>query len=173
MNEDAGKNVNLSVNRKYLLWLSISGFFLSLDQLTKLYVHLEFKLSESMAIIPNYFNLTYVRNYGAAFGVFGQAHPMFRDAFFLIIPPIALIVIFFLLRKTAVTETKQIVALSLVFGGALGNYIDRLKYRYVIDFIDFHYHDKLSWPAFNIADACIVVGICLLLFFLAREPKQT
>ena len=68
----------------------------------------------------------------------------------------------------------QVLALSLIFGGAIGNYIDRLRFGYVIDFLDFHLRDLYSWPAFNVADSTIVAGVCmlLLLMLVTKSPAK-
>lgn len=159
--------------KKKYLWLAvISGFLIAIDQLTKIYVHTSFHLGESTVIIPKFFNLTYVRNFGAAFGFLAESHPSFREIFFLLMPPVALGIILMILRGVKDNDTKQIVALSCIFGGAIGNYIDRLRFRYVIDFLDFHWNDKLSWPAFNVADSAIVGGVCLLLIMMVMEGKE-
>ncbi len=140
----------------------------------KVYVHTHFHLGESVIVIPNFFNLTYVRNFGAAFGFLAESHPSFREIFFLSMPPIALVIILGILRGVKDTDTKQIIALSSIFGGAIGNYIDRVRFRYVIDFLDFHLYNRWSWPAFNIADMAIVggVGLLLLLMFLENKKKD-
>ena len=159
--------------KKKYLWLAvISGFFIAIDQLTKIYVHTSFHLGESVVVIPNFFNFTYVRNFGAAFGFLAESHPSFRELFFLSMPPIALVIILGILRGVKDDDTKQIIALSSIFGGAIGNYIDRLRFRYVIDFLDFHFINKWSWPAFNIADMAIVGGVCLLLLLMFIEKKK-
>jgi signal peptidase II len=158
--------------KKKYLWLAvISGVVIALDQLVKLYIHTSFHLGESTVVIPNFFNLTYVRNFGAAFGFLAEAHPSFREMFFLAMPPIALVIILMILRGVKDDDTKQIIALSCIFGGAIGNYIDRLRFRYVIDFLDFHLNNKYSWPAFNLADSAIVGGVCLLLLMMLIENK--
>lgn len=154
---------------KYLLLASISGFLIALDQVTKMYVHTKFALGESITVIDGYFNITYVRNPGAAFGFLAQSQQEFREAFFLIIPIVAVVIILNLLRKIPDDDKLQAVALSLIFGGAIGNYIDRIRFRYVIDFLDFHIQNKYVWPAFNVADSAIVVGVILLLIFMKNE----
>jgi signal peptidase II len=160
------------MKKKYLVLLVLSALIVSLDQLTKLFVHTQFRLGESMTIIPNLFNFTYVRNYGAAFGFMSESHPAFREVFFLSMPPIALLIIILILRTVQDDDWKQIVSLSLIFGGAIGNYIDRLRFRYVIDFIDLHFRNIYSWPAFNIADSTIVLGVCILLLTVVLESKR-
>ncbi|MBK9323207.1 MAG: signal peptidase II [Bdellovibrionaceae bacterium] len=160
------------MKKKYLYLAVIAGFLVALDQLIKMYIHTQFHLGESTVVIPNFFNLTYVRNFGAAFGFLAESHPTFREIFFLAMPPIALIIILSILRGVKDDDTKQIVALSCIFGGAIGNYIDRLRFRYVIDFLDFHLNNKYSWPAFNVADSAIVGGVSLLLLMMFMESRQ-
>ncbi|MEK2688988.1 signal peptidase II [Bdellovibrio sp. GT3] len=160
------------MNKKYIWLVAISAFLIALDQVTKLYVHTHFHLGESVVVIPNFFNLTYVRNFGAAFGFLAESHPSFRELFFLSMPPIALIIILGILRGVKDDDTKQIIALSSIFGGAIGNYIDRIRFRYVIDFLDFHIYGKWSWPAFNVADMAIVGGVCLLLLLMFLENSK-
>ncbi len=152
------------MNIKYLILAAISGAIITIDQLAKMYVHTHFSLGESLMVIENFFNLTYVRNSGAAFGIFGESHPLFREIFFLSMPPIAVLVILTILRGVAERDRVNIVALSLIFGGAIGNYIDRLRFRYVIDFLDFHIANQYTWPAFNVADMGIVCGVATLIF---------
>lgn len=160
------------MKKKYLWLIVISGFLVALDQIVKVYVHTSFHLGESVVVIPNFFNLTYVRNFGAAFGFLAESHPSFRELFFLSMPPIALIIILGILRGVKDNDTKQIIALSSIFGGAIGNYIDRLRFRYVIDFLDFHLYNRWSWPAFNVADMAIVGGVGMLLLLMFAENKK-
>jgi signal peptidase II len=157
---------------KYLLFLAVSGAIIALDQLTKLYIHTQFRLHESVTVIDGYFNIAYVRNPGAAFGFLAKAPEIFRDNFFLVLPPIAMIIIVMMLRKVAENDKIQILALSLVFGGAIGNYIDRLQFGYVIDFLEFHIKEIYTWPNFNIADSAIVTGICILILLMFLEQKR-
>ncbi len=149
---------------KYLLLLAIAGAVITSDQVSKMYIHTHFRLGEEMVVIPKYFNLTYLQNTGAAFGIFADLPTTYREIFFLVMPPIALLIILALLRGIRDNERSGIVALSLVFGGAVGNYIDRLRFHYVIDFLDFHIDEFYHWPSFNIADMAIVVGVGILMF---------
>ncbi len=158
---------------KYLILAAIAGTIIAIDQATKMYVHTHFGLHESIEVIQGFFNFTYVRNYGAAFGFLAESHQTFREIFFLSMPPVALLVILAILRGVQEHDRWQIISLSLVFGGAIGNYIDRIRFRYVIDFLDFHIQKKYTWPAFNIADSAIVVGVSILLFLeLTRVKSQ-
>lgn len=160
------------MSRKYLLLLCFAGFIIAIDQLTKIYIHTQFQLHESKTVIENIFNITYVRNFGAAFGFLAQTPSNFREIFFLIMPPLACLIIIYILRAVDDKDSKQIFALSAIFGGALGNYIDRLQFHYVIDFLDVHFYDKYAWPAFNLADSGIVCGVIALMIIMLTEKKQ-
>ena len=160
---------------KYLLLAAIAGAIITSDQAVKIYVHTHFILHESLNFIPGFFNLTYVRNPGAAFGFLADSHPWFREMFFLLMPPIALLIILGIMRNVQENDRWTIVSLSMVFGGAIGNYIDRLRFRFVIDFLDVHLQEKYHWPSFNIADMAIVCGVGILLFleFTKQRTKGT
>lgn len=160
------------MKKKYVILAGFSALLIALDQLTKMYIHTHYQLGDSTPVIPGYFNITYVRNFGAAFGFLAESHPGFRELFFLAMPPIALLVILLILRGVRNNDFPQIFALSSVFGGAIGNYIDRLRFRYVIDFLDFHLQSVYSWPAFNIADSAIVCGVGVLLLLMIFEKKE-
>jgi signal peptidase II len=171
LRESSGEVAAMKLESKYLILATIAGTMVVLDQLVKIYVHSAFDLGESVPVIKDIFHITYVRNTGAAFGIFRDGSPAFREAFFLSMPPIAMIVILAMLRGVANSDRWQIFSLSLIFGGAIGNYIDRLRFRYVIDFLDFHYKDVWSYPAFNIADSCIVSGVGLLLVIMTMRDR--
>jgi signal peptidase II len=157
--------------KKYSILAGIAALIIALDQLTKFYIITHFQLGDSIVVIKDYFNITFVRNFGAAFGFLAESHPQFREWFFLLMPPAALVIIVVLLKSVRDDDFLQISALSLIFGGAIGNYIDRLRFRYVIDFLDFHIQGKYSWPAFNVADSAIVCGVGILLVMMLFEKK--
>jgi signal peptidase II len=161
------------VKIKYLILATISGAIISLDQLVKIYIHTHYHLGEVHEVISGVFDITYIRNYGAAFGILSSAAEHFRGPFFALVPFVAMIAIIMILRTTLDTQRLQIVALSLIFGGAIGNYIDRIRFSYVIDFLDFHYKDIYHWPAFNVADSAIVSGVSILFFqmIFIKAPK--
>ena len=158
-------------SKKIWILLAVSASIVALDQIVKIYVHTHFQLGESIIVIPNFFNLTYVRNPGAAFGFLSESHPSFREVFFLAMPPVAMVVILAILKGVHDSDYLQIGALSFVFGGAVGNYIDRVRFRYVIDFLDFHWKQQYTWPAFNIADMAIVGGVSVLILLMFFEEK--
>lgn len=143
-----------------------------LDQATKLLVERAFRLGESVPILPGFFNLTYVRNPGAAFGLLAGAAAAFRGPFFIGISLLAVVLISYYHARYARGRPLAEVGLALILGGAVGNLIDRLfREGMVVDFLDFHlggYH----WPAFNVADSGITVGVGLLLLQMLRERKD-
>ncbi len=158
--------------KKFFLLFYVTIFFVGLDQITKSWIHKNYSLGESTEVIKNFFHITYVRNTGAAFGFLHDAPEPFRKAFFLIIPLIALIGIIYLMKKNDESMKIQNLSFSLIFAGALGNYIDRFKLGFVVDFLDFHFNRAYTWPAFNVADMCIVVGSLMLFVILLREDNQ-
>lgn len=165
---------------KYLILAAIAGAIITADQATKMYVHTHLAVGEVIEVIHNFFNITHVHNPGAAFGFLAESHQAFREIFFLAMPPIALLIILGILRGVQETDRWTIAALSSVFGGAIGNYIDRLRFRHVIDFLDFTIvYDTSSmppkrfvYPAFNIADVAIVCGVAILLFLEFTRHKK-
>jgi signal peptidase II len=143
-----------------LKWLWLSLLALILDQGSKLAVAGSMQLYESIPILP-YFNLTYVHNSGAAFSFLSQAGGWQRWLFAGLAVAISIAITVWLARLQK-HEVLLAAALSLVLGGAVGNLIDRLAYGYVIDFLDMYYRDW-HWPAFNIADSAITLGVALML----------
>lgn len=154
-----------------LKWLWLSFLALILDQWSKQVVDGSMQLFQSIPIMP-YFNLTYVHNTGAAFSFLSQAGGWQRWFFAGLALTVSVVITVWLARLKK-HETLLAVALSLVLGGAVGNLVDRLLYGYVIDFLDVYYQDW-HWPAFNIADSAITLGVALMLaesFGLGRSKS--
>lgn len=143
-----------------LKWIWVSVLSLLLDQASKLAVDGSMQLFESIPLLP-YFNLTYVHNTGAAFSFLSDAGGWQRWLFAGLAVVMGGIIGLWLARLKQ-HETLMAVALALVLGGAIGNLIDRVAYGYVIDFLDVYYQDW-HWPAFNIADSAICIGVALML----------
>lgn len=124
-------------------------------------------------VISDLWNFQYVENPGAAWGLLAGVSEAVRAPFFLLVSVGAMVMIIYYLFKSPPQFRMRMIALSLVFGGAVGNFLDRVRLRYVIDFIDWHYKDAYHWPTFNVADAAISVGVVLLLLesFLYPETK--
>ncbi len=147
------------MKNKYLYVGSIIGIILFLDQVTKYIIEKHVRLFEIIPVVPGFFNITHVRNKGAAFSLFASAPESFRGLFFTAVTIVAVVVIVILIRKTH--KRLLIVAFSLIAGGAVGNLIDRVRYGEVVDFIQW-YVKSYYWPSFNVADSAISVGVCLL-----------
>ncbi|MCQ8103450.1 signal peptidase II [Methylomonas sp. SURF-2] len=143
-----------------LKWLWLSLLVLVLDQSSKLAIDATLQLYESIPLTP-YFNLTHARNTGAAFSFLAQAGGWQRWLFAGLAVVMSGAITVWLLRLQK-HETLMAAALSLVLGGAIGNLIDRVAYGYVIDFLDVYYQNW-HWPAFNIADSAICIGVGLML----------
>jgi len=147
------------LRHKYLQVGSIIGIVLVLDQVTKYIVESRIRLHDIVTVIPGFFNLTHVRNKGAAFGMLSGLPESWRSAFFILITVIAVAAIVVLIMKTH--ERLSLYAFSLIAGGAVGNAIDRIRYGEVVDFIQW-YVKSYYWPSFNIADSAISIGVALL-----------
>jgi signal peptidase II len=132
-----------------------------LDQLTKMMVVGRLQLHQSISVVDGLFAFTYVRNTGAAFGIFAGHFAQFRVPMLLAIALIALLVLLWFVRGIPADRRLVIAACGGVLGGAIGNMIDRAIYGEVIDFLDV-YVGAYHWPAFNVADAAITVGVIVL-----------
>jgi signal peptidase II len=155
-----------------LKWLWLSLIAVALDQASKLMIIASMKLYESIALLPG-FNLVHVRNTGAAFSFLSDAGGWQRW-FFAILALIISVVLTVWLARLKNNEVLLAIALSLVLGGAIGNLIDRVAYGYVVDFLDVYYQ-SWHWPAFNVADSAITLGVTLMLLesFGVGRPKPT
>lgn len=115
-----------------------------------------------MVVIPGFWNHIYVQNFGAAWGILSEQNERFRRPFFLVVSVIAVVFVMVIFRGLRSDQRLMMTALSCIVGGAVGNFIDRVRYGYVIDFIDW-YVGRHHWPTFNVADAAITAGVGLLL----------
>lgn len=159
------------MKNKYLIVGSTVGIIMVLDQITKYIVEQRIRMFEVIPVLPGFFNLTRVRNKGAAFSVLSTAPDVFRIAFFVTVTLAAVVVIALLIRKTH--ERVLVFAFSLIMGGALGNVIDRLRFGEVVDFIQWYYKSHY-WPSFNVADSAITAGVVLLgIDMLFKKPQES
>jgi signal peptidase II len=139
------------------------------DQLTKLWILNSFSLYESLEIIPGFFSLTYLTNKGAAFGFLAGQTGAWRHYLFLMLGAVALVVIVIAWSRMRHAHRLYSIGLPLIGGGALGNLIDRVRYGSVVDFLDV-YIGVHHWPAFNVADSAISIGVAL--FFIANILEE-
>ncbi len=156
---------------RYVILGLVSTAIILLDQATKLHIMQTMRLYESFPVIADLFNITYIRNPGAAFGLLASSSSLFRLVFFGIASVCALVLlgmIFVRLREDDLMGQLSVIA---IFGGAIGNLLDRLRYGEVIDFFDF-YVGAYHWPAFNVADTAISVGVFFLILHYALEKKS-
>jgi signal peptidase II len=141
------------------------------DQASKLWILHNYELYESTVIIPHLFNLTFLRNTGAAFGMFAGHPSWWRQLFFIGTAVIALVVILVFQRRLGRQNSLYSISLALIGGGAVGNVIDRIQYGSVIDFLDV-YIGSHHWPAFNVADSAISVGVGIFLITQLLEDRR-
>ena len=133
-----------------------------LDLASKLWIVHHFTLYDSQTVIPGFFNLTYLTNNGAAFSILAGQPALWRQTFFIGAASVALVLILIVRRGYASQSGWYNLALALIAGGAIGNLIDRIRLGHVIDFLDFHVGAS-HWPAFNVADSAITVGVVLFI----------
>ncbi len=134
-----------------------------LDQLTKLWIVREFVLYESRVVVPGLFNLTYLTNNGAAFSMLAGTPALWRQVLFITIALVALILLVIAHHRFGRQSAWYTVGMALIAGGAVGNLIDRVRQGAVIDFLDVYVGDH-HWPAFNVADAGITIGVTVFIF---------
>ena len=142
-----------------------------IDQYTKFMVTLHIPLSYSINIVEGFFNLTHVRNSGVAFGIFSEQNSELKPYLLIFVSIIAIIAILVIFHQTERQRRLAQGGLVLVFSGAIGNLIDRVLHKEVIDFIDIFFNNR-HWPAFNVADACITIGVMLLAADLLVSGKS-
>jgi signal peptidase II len=155
--------------RRYYSLSTICLIILISDQATKLYVDTNFRLHETVPVIRGFFHLTYVRNKGAAFGIL--ADNAVRIPFLISVSIIAMLGILWYIKRIRADQKLALFSLSLIFSGAFGNLIDRIRLGEVIDFLDVFWQ-RHHWPAFNLADSAITIGVALLFIEMWREDRN-
>ena len=174
-NSTTSANSRPALAQSGLMWLWLALIGLVIDQATKLYVLANFKLHESVDVIP-FFNFTYAQNKGAAFSFLSDAGGWQRWFFTIIAVSISGLLIYWL-RGLHKSQKSLSIAYCLVLSGALGNLIDRLSYGFVVDFLHLYYK-TYDWPIFNVADMAICCGAFLIIFDaffnkeLSNEDKE-
>jgi signal peptidase II len=159
------------LRKKNILFLAIAVPVVLLDQLSKAWILATLKLHDGFPLIDGFFNITHIRNPGAAFGFLAAAPPMFRYIFFMVVTLAAILLILHYFRVSRIEAPSLVVALALILAGAVGNLIDRVRFGEVVDFLDV-YLGSYHWPAFNVADSAITVGAAILIVVLLRKRKE-
>ncbi len=154
---------------KYCILALTAPVILISDQLTKLYIDRTMKLYESIPVVDGLFSITYLRNKGAAFSFLSDAS--WRLPFFLLATAIAVVAILVAFNKLRDDQRFAAVSLTFILSGAVGNLIDRVRMGEVIDFLDVYWRSH-HWPAFNVADSAICVGVAMLALDLFREERR-
>lgn len=154
---------------KPLIFFSIVLPVLCLDQISKWWILHNVGRHESITVVENFFHIRHVLNSGGAFGFLSASASVYVFYFFVLFTMAALGFIGFLYAKLGPAQHWPAAAIALIMAGALGNFIDRLRFRAVVDFLDVHAYSQ-HWPTFNVADSAITVGsVALGLCILMRK----
>lgn len=140
---------------------------LIIDRITKLWALNQLSKVSEIVVIKDFFSFFYVENRGAAFGILQN-----RVVFLTIVTVMVMIGIVYYFLKYKPTSKMLRISLALIISGAIGNVIDRIFYKYVVDFLTLHYKDVYYFPTFNVADILVVVGTILLAIYLIKEDKN-
>jgi signal peptidase II len=150
---------------KYTRLAVVAGLVVLCDQVSKALILKKLPLHHNIAVIAGLFDIVHVHNPGGAFGLMAGMGSGLRTVVFLLISSLAVGLILYFYLKTPPTHRLLAIGFALIFGGAIGNLIDRLRFGIVVDFIDV-YIGTYHWPAFNVADSAITVGIFIFLLHL-------
>lgn len=159
------------MKKNILIFILGATVVIALDQLTKSAIATRFFMHESYPVINGLFNIVYVMNPGAAFSILANAPETFRYIFFISVTIVALGLILYYLVKSKPQSLIIVCALTLIFAGAVGNLIDRIRFGAVVDFIDV-YIFSAHWPAFNVADSAISIGAVLMIWDMIANQKK-
>ena len=155
---------------RYRIILSLAAGIAALDQSSKFVVERAIAPYETIPVTV-FFNLVHVRNYGAAFGFLNDPDMNWQFWFFLAATLLAVGIILYIAKQSSEQDKTLFFALGCILGGAIGNLLDRIRYRAVTDFLDFHYAGW-HWPAFNVADIAICIGAGLTALLIWRYPSS-
>jgi signal peptidase II len=153
------------LQNKYIRLAIVAGLVVLADQITKALILRYLPLHKSIPVIAGIFDITHVLNPGGAFGLLADLSVVMRTVIFLFISSLAVGLVFYFYIKTPRSHTFLSIGFALIFGGAIGNLIDRVRFGMVVDFLDL-YIGQYHWPAFNIADSAITVGIFIFIYHL-------
>lgn len=156
--------------KRYGIVFGVAAVVLVLDQVTKWIIRQNLNLYDSVIVIDSFFHITHLQNPGAAFGLLADAPAGLRVPFFLAVSGIAVAALTFFVRRVDDSRLLLLISLGAILGGAFGNLVDRVLLGAVTDFLDFHvsgYH----WPAFNVADSGISVGMVVLILCSVFAPE--
>ena len=150
----------------YYIYLLLIGILFIIDQFSKHLITTNMQLNQEIVIIKNFFNIKYVRNYGAGFSILQN-----QRILLIVIPILAVIYLLYLLYKENNKHLALIISYILIIAGALGNLYERIVNGYVVDFLDF-YIFGYDYPVFNFADSYIVIGFIIIIILTLKENKN-
>jgi signal peptidase II len=153
-----------------LAWLVLSIVLIALDQWTKSIATANLQMGEPVVFVAGFWDWTLAHNTGAAFSFLANSGE-WAHWFFVVMKIAVSLVLIVLLGKMPRQQWRDALPYALIIAGALGNLVDRFRFGYVVDFIEWYYRDY-HWPVFNIADSCIVVGAVLLILFSFRKKEE-
>ena len=157
------------MKNRYAILAAVTIVVLVIDQVTKVYIDRTMQLYQSIPVINGLFSITYMRNKGAAFSFLSGFD--YRIPFFILVSLVAVVAILVAYRKLRDDQRFAALSLSLILSGAVGNLIDRVRLGEVIDFLDVFWKSH-HWPAFNVADSAICVGVALLALDMLMEERR-
>ena len=150
---------------KYILLAVVAGLVVLADQVTKALILQYLPYHHSVTVIAGFFDITHIHNPGGAFGLMANMGETLRTIVFLLASSLAVGLIFYFYKKTPPSFIFLAIGFALIFGGAIGNLVDRVRLGVVVDFLDI-YIGNYHWPAFNVADSAITVGIIIFAYHL-------
>lgn len=159
--------------KRYYITFAIAAVIVFFDQFTKQLVMESLPVWRSIPVIDGFFNLVHVQNRGAAFGFLNRSDIEWQFWLFAAFTLVALGLVLYMVRSLKPARLLALSAFGAILGGALGNFIDRVRFRHVVDFLDF-YVGEMHWPAFNVADIAICYGVAifaLITFFSGPDKK--
>lgn len=167
----ASNQMHLSGSRpNALAWLTLSAVMIVLDQFSKWLAVANLQFQQPQPFVPGFWNWTLTHNTGAAFSFLADAGG-WQHAFFVTLAVLISGGLVIALKRTARGDWRTALPYALIIAGALGNVIDRLRFGYVVDFVQW-YWNSFHWPVFNLADSCIVVGATLMVLFSLRHGDK-
>ena len=153
------------LQNKYVKLAWVATLVVLADQISKALIVKHLPMHQSVKVIGGLFDITHIRNPGGAFGLMANMSAATRTFVFLILSSLAVGLLLYLYKNTPKTHAFLATGFAMIFGGAIGNLIDRIRFGNVVDFLDF-YVSKYHWPAFNIADSAITIGILIFVLHL-------
>ena len=160
------------MKNRYTVSFTITFVVLALDQISKYFVRQLLPLNHSVEVVRDFLNLVHVQNPGIIFGILSRSTYKLTTYLLITVSLVAITFLLLFLRSLKDRDLVLFIAISLILGGAIGNLVDRIAFEKVIDFIDFHWR-TYHWPAFNLADSAITIGMVILVIQVLSDETNT